>query len=280
MAIRISGPGVGLPPPQALYPSTLNLSPYTAPTNRVSLKPASTIKIPAGRWIVSVTGVISALQYFDPVRLEWVNIQGPGAAWASFVESDGFNIRVCNLADSFYTGIVTTPGTAYVQASTTVTAATGNSTWNPIVGGAIGTITVVSGGAGYTMTPTVFIPSPPAPGIAAAALATLSAGAVSTITVSGGVAGAGYLVAPPIVIVPDPSDPALAAGLITNATATCVLTGAGTITGLLLANGGQPLTTAPTLTVNGVGSSAVVTTSPATVVAAANDLVTIQPAPG
>jgi hypothetical protein len=280
MAQMISGPGVGLPPPQALYPSTLNLSPYTAPTNRAALKPASTITIPAGQFIVGVTGVISALQYLDPVRLEWVNVLGPGAAWATIVKSDGFNWRVCNLSDSWYTGIVTAAGSGYSQASTTVTAGTGNSTWNPIIGGAIGTITVVTAGSGYTMTPTVFIPSPPAPGIAATALATLSTGTISTITVSGAVAGAGYLVAPPIVIVPDPTDPALAAGLITNGTATCVLTGAGTLTGLLLKNAGQPLTTAPTLTVNGVGASATATTSPATVVAAANDTVTIQPAVG
>ena len=278
MAQPISGPGLGLPAPQALYPSTLGLSPYTAPTNRVGLKPASTLTIPAGQWIVGVTGVISALQYLDPVRLEWTNVLGPGAAWATIVKSDGFNWRVCNLSDSWYTGIVSVAGTGYSQATTTVTAGTGNSTWNPIVGGAIGTITVVTAGSGYTMTPTVFIPSPPAPGIAATAVATLSTGTISTIVV--GVAGAGYLVAPPIVIVPDPTDPALAAGLITNGTATCVLTGAGTVTGLLLRNAGQPLTTAPTLTVNGVGASATATTSPATVVAAANDTVTIQPAVG
>jgi hypothetical protein len=278
MAQPISGPGLGLPAPQALYPSTLGLSPYTAPTNRVGLKPASTLTIPAGQWIVGVTGVISALQYLDPVRLEWTNVYGPGAAWATIVKSDGFNWRVCNLSDSWYTGIVSVAGTGYSQATTTVTAGTGNSTWNPIVGGAIGTITVVTAGSGYTMTPTVFIPSPPAPGIAATAVATLSTGTISTIVV--GVAGAGYLVAPPIVIVPDPTDPALAAGLITNGTATCVLTGAGTVTGLLLRNAGQPLTTAPTLTVNGVGASATATTSPATVVAAANDTVTIQPAVG
>jgi hypothetical protein len=46
---------------------------------------------------------------------------------------------------------------------------------------------------------------------------------------------------------------------------------------LLLVSGGQLLTTAPTLTVNGVGSGATATTSPATVVAAANDVLTIQP---
>jgi hypothetical protein len=64
---------------------------------------------------------------------------------------------------------------------------------------------------------------------------------------------------------------------IVQAKCTVALTGAGTITGLLLVSGGQLLTTAPTLTVNGVGSAATATTSPATVVAAANDVLTIQP---
>ncbi len=82
-------------------------------------------------------------------------------------------------------------------------------------------------------------------------------------------------------IVTDPTDPNLLAGsAIVPATATVALTGAGTLTGLLLINAGVLLTTAPTLTVNGVGASATATTNPATVVAAANDVVTIQPAPG
>jgi hypothetical protein len=82
------------------------------------------------------------------------------------------------------------------------------------------------------------------------------------------------------VIIPDSTDPAYLAGSIVNATATVVLTGSGTLTGLLLKNFGQPLTTAPTLTVNGVGTSATATTNPATVVAAAILGVTIQPGVG
>jgi len=275
----LAGPGVYLPTPQALYPANLGFSPYTAATNRISLGPAQAITIPAGQWIASVTGTISALQWFDPVRLEWVNLLGPGAAWQTTVGSDGFNFRVVNLSDSWYTGIVTGAGSAYVQATTTVTAGTGNSTWQPIVGGALGTFTVGTAGSGYAKPPLVFLPSPPAPGVAATATAAISAGAVSAITIR--TAGAGYPVAPAVVIVTDPTDPNLLAGVaITPAAATVALTGAGTVTALLLINAGTLLTTAPTLTVNGAGTSATATTSPATVVAAANDVLTLQPAAG
>jgi hypothetical protein len=276
MAQPLSGPGVGLPPPQALYPSVLGLSPYTAPTNRVSLSPAQALYLPAGAFIVACTGTVSALQWLDPVRQEWQNLLGPGAVFATSVKSDGFSYRIVNLSDSWYGGIVTAAGSGYAQATTTVTPGTGNSTWQPIIGGALGTFTVLAGGAGYGKPPLVFMPSPPAPGIAATATAALSAGAVSAITIR--TAGAGYLVAPPVVIVTDPTDPNLLAGLaITQATATVALTGSGTLTGLLLINAGVLLTTAPTLTVNGAGTSATATTNPATVVAAANDVITIQP---
>ncbi len=279
MAQIIAGPGLGLPSPQQLFPAQLGLAPYTGATNKISLSPAQAVIIPAGQWLVQVTGTVSALQYLDPVRLEWVNLHGPGTAWNVTIKSDGFNFRVVNLSDSWYGGIVSVAGTGYVQASTTVTPGTGNSTWQPIVGGALGTFTVVAGGSGYGKPPLVVLPSPPAPGIAATATAALTTGAVSSITIR--TAGAGYPVAPAVVIVTDPTDPNLLAGsAIVPATATVALTGAGTLTGLLLINAGVLLTTAPTLTVNGVGASATATTNPATVVAAANDVVTIQPAPG
>jgi hypothetical protein len=96
-------------------------------------------------------------------------------------------------------------------------------------------------------------------------------------------AGAGYLTAPPIYLAPNPTDPAWLAGSVVFPSPnpgiiTVATTGAGTLTGLLLTNFGQALTTAPTLTVNGVGTSATATTNPSTVVAAATDTLTIQPA--
>ncbi len=273
---NIAGPGLPLPQPQFPYPVTEGVNAYRPPSNKFSLSPAQTFVIPAGSWVVQSTGTISSVQYNDPIRQEWANYIGPGAVLNALVVSDGVNWRVNNLSDSAYGGLVSAAGTLSVQSSTTVTAGTGNSTWQPIVGGALGTFTVVTAGAGYTEPPLVLIPPPPSPGIAATATAAISSGTVSSITIR--TAGAGYLVAPPVTILPVQNDPAYLSGAITsNATATVALTGAGTITGLLLVNFGQLLTTAPTLTVNGAGSAATVTTNPATVVAAANDVITLQP---
>ncbi len=278
--------GVGpLPTPQFDYPINISNVPYTVGTNKISLSPAMAWYIPRGKYQLSVTGSVSALQWYDPIRQEWVNLLGPGAAWQTEYFSDGVNFRVVNLSDSWYTGIVGTAGTGYVQGSTTVTAGTGNSTWQPIVGGALGTFTTNSGtgffaGTGFTKPPIVVIGSPPAPGVAATATAALSTGAVGTVTIR--TAGAGYLTPPPVYLFPDQTDPAWLSGAANlwypnPGLVTVALTGAGTLTALLLVNAGQLLTTAPTLTVNGVGSSGAVTTSPATVVAAANDVLTIMP---
>lgn len=277
---NIAGTGQLLPPPQALYPVTLNNNAYVAPTNVIALKPAEITLIPAGDWLVSCTGTISAIQWLNPVTLQWTNLAGPGVIFAMRIQSDGVNFRVANLSDSWYAGIVSAAGSGYVQATTTITAGTGNSTWQPIIGGALGAFTVVSGGSGYTKTPLVFIPAPPSPGVPATAAATISGGAVTAVTIvasGGAAAGAGYQTAPPVLILPDPFDPAFLLGSIVNATATVVLAGAGTLTAALLVNAGTLLTTAPTLTVNGAGTSATATTSPATVVAAATDIVTFQP---
>ncbi len=271
----IGGGGLGLPLPQSPYPQPAGANAYVPPANRQALGPAQTLTIPAGDWIVSCAGTISAIQYNDPVRQEWVNWTTVGSTFSQRVRSDGVNWRVNNLADAAYAGTVTAAGTSYVQASTTVTPGTGNSTWVPIVGGAVATGSVTASGKGFTIPPLVLIPDPPSPGVPATAVAVLSSGTVSSITVVN--AGAGYLVAPVPTILPVQTDPAFLAGSITNATATLTLTGAGTLTAVLLGNFGQPLTTAPTLTVAGVGTTATVTTVPAAVVAAANDTITLQP---
>lgn len=278
MPLIINGPGVGLPSPQSLYPPFPGNTPYTAATNAFSLVAGASVVIPAGRWICAATGIISAIQWLNPVTRQWQNLTGPGAAFQQRITSDGFNWRVINLSAGAYAATVTGAGSGYASATTTVTAGTGSSTWVPVVGGALGTFTVTAGGAGYTLPPNVFIPAPPYPGVAATATAALSGGAVNAITIR--TAGAGYLVAPPVVIVPNVFDPAYINGTITsNATATVALAGAGTLTAVLLTNFGVNLASAPTLTVSGAGSSATAETVPASGgwVAAANDVITLQP---
>jgi hypothetical protein len=158
----------------------------------------------------------------------------------------------------------------------------------PIIGGKVGTITITAGGSNYSKPPLVFFDSPPPPGIPAVGIAVLTAGVVSSITLTagipggltgGGTGGAGYTVAPNIAIVPDPFDPNI--NIITPARATCVLTGSGTLTGVLLLNSGQAVGSVGsgyTLTVAGAGSSATATTIPVSGswVAGATDLVIFQ----
>jgi hypothetical protein len=281
MSDMIAGPGQGLPPPQALYPSWLYATPYTAPTNRFTLGAGNALLIPAGTWIVS-GGDVSAIQWKDPVNGIWNDLNVVGTAFGKTIRSDGFNFRVANLSGGVTGATVTAPGSGYVQGTTFVTPSAGNSQWQAIVGGALGAATVVNGGSGYTLPPLVFVPAPPFPGIAATGHAVITAGVVTGIVWDN--PGAGYPYPPQVVIVPDPQEPSLQPGYmgqaIVNAAATTVLTGAGTVTGVALISAGIPQATAPTLTITGQGTGATATVLPTDEVAAASDQIVIQPASG
>lgn len=268
MPSPLSGPGLGLPLPQRLYPSQLTNAPVDSPTNSIALAPGDMLPLPAGDWYVN-PGMYSVIQFLDPVTGTW-NV-APSAGWMGgsvFVKSDGFNVRVANLLGCPVSATVVTFGSAYVQATTTISVTGGTSTWSPIVGGALaisgGTLT--SNGAGYGAPPIVLIPAPaPASnnangvgGLAASAWATIENGTVSAISFTN--PGAGYPSAPTAVIVPNPTDPNLTVG-ITAATVTFTLTGSGQLRGALCTNPGNPLATpsAITLTVGGAGTNATLT---------------------
>lgn len=258
MANRISGPGVGLPIPQQLYPANLSNGETTTSTNEVSLAPGQALPIAAGEWLVAL-GKYLSLQFLDPVTGMWRDLRsGVSANTPAYVRSDGFNLRISNMTGCVVGATVTNGGNgSYVQATTTVTPSAGNSTWQPIVGGAINsTITITAPGSNFGIPPLVFIDSPPNPGIQATAIAVLTNNSVSSITVLR--QGAGYPVAPNVTILPNPADPNLSSG-ITNATATCSLTGTGSITAVLLLNPGASVATSMSLTVAGGGASAAVT---------------------
>ena len=263
MTQRIAGPGLGLPYPQSLYPTQLYNAPPDEATNRIALAPGDTLPLPAGDWLVNL-GQYCVLQFLDPVNNTWS--MGTNAAWQGghqFVVSDGFNVRVANLLGCPITASVTSYGSNYVQATTTVTATPGNSTWVPIVGGQL-TPTIISAGAGYGVAPEIFIPAPaPASnnangvgGIQASAWANISSG---TLTLASGVSmtnpGAGYETPFTIALRPSPTDPNLSVG-ITMATVVFSLTGSGSITGALCTNPGAPLSNPNqfTLTVAGAGT--------------------------
>lgn len=268
MSQGLSGPGIGLPLPQNLYPSFLNSAPADPSSNRLSLAAGDTFILPAGDWFIAA-GSYSLVQYLDPVTGTWTN--APGAAWlgqVQFIKSDGFSVRLANLTGCVYNIVVTAYGTGYIQATTALTV-TGpsNVTALPIVGGQL-TASVTSVGAGYGKPPMVFIPPPPPAsnnvngvgGIQASAYAGIASGTVSFVSFLN--PGAGYPSAPIGVLVPDPTDPNIATG-ITQATVAFSLAGSGSITGALVTNNGSPLPDGSmanvTVTPSGAGSGATLT---------------------
>ena len=270
---NLSGPGLGLSFPQNLFPSELQNAPQDNSSNRLALAPGDSFVVPAGDWIIGM-GMYCVLQFLDPVTNAWVIPSG--SAWnrgMQLVASDGFNVRVANLTGTVVSASVINGGTGYVQATTTITAIgafTGASpTFLPIVGGALGvsgtfTVAVPSVGGGYGVAPLIMIPPPPPAvtnangvgGIQASAIALISGGTISSISITN--PGAGYPTAPPCTVIPSPFDPNLAVG-ITNATVSLSLTSAGVITGAVVTNNGSPLPNGSlgsvTLSIGGAGTS-------------------------
>lgn len=259
MAGPLSGPGQGLQFPQALYPQSLYNGTIPVDGNEITLAAGQQIPIPRGRFWVNLGGY-AVLQFADPVTQTWRSLSSSRQS-PVLVDSDGFNFRVANLTGCAVAAQVTNGGSNYVQGSTTVTPSAGNSTWQPIVGGRVGSCSVTAAGAAYTIPPQVSIAPPPAPGVQATAIAVLSSGTVSSITMIN--VGAGYPTAPQVLIIPNPTDPAYLAGSITsNAVATANLTGSGTLSALLCTNPGSSFSTVPSLTIAGAGTSAAATIVP------------------
>ncbi len=262
MTNRVIGPGVSLPPAQALYPA--NLVPqgigFTAASNSISLAPGQAIQIPAGDWMVDL-GKYSMLQYQDPTN--YAAIDQTTGCWRTIrsqrgtfpVRSDGVNFRIINLTGCVVGAVVTGGGSAYVQATTTVTPSTGNSEWQAIVGGRVAAITCSAVGANYGIAPIVTISAPTSPGVQATAVASISAGAINGFTIVN--QGAGYASAPSVTITQHPMDPYLGTTTaLTAAVAASSLTGSGTVSAIFCTNNGAAVASSMTLTIAGAGTSA------------------------
>lgn len=261
MPTPLSGPGIGLPFPQNLYPSELANSPYDASSNRQALAPGESLVLPAGDWFVTM-GFYTVIQHLDPVTGTWVFGQGGSYERGMvFVKSDGFNTRIANLTGTLASVSVTQYGGGWTQSTTSVTVTGSNATVVPIVGGQVAG-SVSSAGAGYGVAPLLFItPPPPASnnangvgGVQATGALTIASGTISGLTIIN--PGCGYPSAPKGVVVPSPFDPNLATG-ITAGTVVFSVVGSGSITGALVTNNGSAITpTAITLTLAGAGSNA------------------------
>ena len=227
-------------------------------TNTFTLQPTQVAYVPAGSWWVK-TGFYLTLQEFDPTTNTWRVAGSDGATGLRCVQSDGFNWRIANTTGSVVGGLITNAGTGYTS-TPTVTVSSGGATFAAIVGGAVSTtVSVTNGGSNYTYPPLVVIQAPgfgnSTAGLAAAGTATLTAGAVSSVTISN--QGAGYTFIPTVTFVNDPRD---TTG--TGASATAALTGAQTITALILTNIGTGAQTAvPTIAFTGGGGASAAATA-------------------
>lgn len=268
MPAPLSGPGVGLPLAQALYPQILNNSPYSVSANEFGLGAGDELPIPAGTWLVGL-GSYCILEFLNPLTGQWRQV--PSSAWTGnyqYVKSDGFNVRVANRLGCPVGGVVVAPGNgSYVQASTSISVTGGGgSTWAPIIGGQLGGNTVNNVGAGYGVAPIVLIQAPAGPnsnangvcGIQASAYASIQNGTVNGVTMVN--PGAGYSgTTVTALLLPNPTDPNISTGITTGSVTFSVIA-AGSITGVLCTNPGAPLSTPAniTLTVSGAGANGTV----------------------
>jgi hypothetical protein len=268
MTQRIAGPGLPLPLPQNLYPTELGGANLDFGSNRLTLPPGAAVPVPAGEWLVSL-GMYLFLQYLDPITNTWITSASGG--WEGphiYVFSDGYNVRIANMLGCPIDGVVTAPGTGYVQASTTIAVTGGGgSTWQPIIGGQLAVIggTLVSSGAGYGIAPLAIIPQPPPAasnpngvgGVPADGYFTIASGTISGFTFTN--PGAGYPAGLTITAYASPYDPNLSTG-ITLGTIAFSLAAGGSLTGVLCTNSGAPIANPAniTLTVSGVGSQGTV----------------------
>lgn len=259
MTQRISGPGVGLPPPQNLYPSELYNVPYDLGTPRITLTQGQALEIPAGDWLIGL-GSLAILQWLDPVSNTYRTLSTSSALGQPqkiFSAGDG-TLRVINPTEVPVAAVVAGGGTSFTQATVTITANIGGSEWNAIVGGSLAVASIVNPGAGFTLPPLVLVPDPPTygangvGGVPAAFYALLNSGTVSAVVASN--VGAGYQAATITgMLVPSQFDPNF--GAITPGSVTFTLTNAGLITAALCQNSGAPLSTVSALTLTAAGGA-------------------------
>lgn len=223
------------------------------PSNIYSLQAGEVMIVPAGDWYV-ILGKYLSVQEYDAIAGFW-RWSGDNGQGAKLVHSDGVNFRVANQTGCAVAALITTAGSAYTT-TPTVTPSAGSSVWAAIIGGVVSTtVTVNNGGTSYVYPPQVAFAAPGGPGqgpsLQAAGYCTLSAGAVSTVTLLD--QGAGYTFAPQISFINDPRDTTGS-----GASATATLTGAGTMTGLICTDHGTPLTAVPTLSFSSGSAAATV----------------------
>lgn len=244
-----------------------------------ALKSTQAVHVPGGNWIVQA-GQYSNIMTWDQQSMMW-RFLTPFDQVPYMLSSDGSNYQVVNTTGGVIGAVVTNAGTAntelngfygynqslqFVQyqngvlttglsTSTAPVSATttGGALLNVFVGGAINTsVTITSGGSGFTEAPNLIV-VPPAnqgaqPFIPATMTCTISGGAINAVTVTN--QGAGYVSAPTVLVVPQESD---TTGTYSTAVLTTSLsTYTGKVTAVTMASPGTAqFTSVPTITFGG-----------------------------
>lgn len=248
--------------------SLMGAGPWAKRTQQIALPTGSIYVLPSGQYLVQ-PGPLTFIQYFDATSQIWRNLNTPVLGNPSMlVTSDGTNIRLANLTGTVAGAIVTNGGTGYTNgiyapaaqlgtlAAPKVTVAAGGGTnlalLNVVVGGVINTtITITNAGKSYTYPPVLLIDPPPAGGVPATAVCTLTSGTIGSVTVTN--AGAGYTSAPKVTVVNDPRDTTGTGAVLTvNAT----LAQSGAIAALTSSDPGSGYTSVPAITFTPASTSA------------------------
>lgn len=280
--IRLGGPSVPLPTFPGLVNNTTGSSAgtYSGLTNAITLAAGEVFPLPSGTYMIAC-GPYTFMQWLEPVANVW-KVRPTSATGTQFINSDGTNFRLANTTGCPVGAVITTAtctgstnGIGATINGVSCTPSSGASTWQTIVGGALGltiatatTTANTSVGSGYLYPPTIVIDAPPQGGLQATAVVTaLSTGTVLSTAIQVLNQGAGYSTAPTMTFVNDPRD---TAG--TGAAYVTTLTATGQLTGLYPTNHGNPLTGVPTLAFS-IGSCAATTVMNFTVTAYATGTV-------
>lgn len=204
----------------------------------------------SGQYIVSL-GPFTVLQMYDANLATWRNVQTANGAPLT-ISSDGTNFRLANTTGVAVAAVVQTGGSGLTNGFNTVTAtlSAGGGTWNTIVGGAINpTLQIAAAGTLFTQRP-ILVFNPPSnqgstPYILPTAVAAITAGIISTVTVTN--VGAGLVGQPTVVVLNGPGD---TTGSGATVACTAALTGSGTLTALYTTGnyGTAGVTAVPTFT--------------------------------
>ena len=204
-----------------------------------------------GEFIIQPTNGLARAQVYDPIPGIW---RGIGQiSGQQYINSEGNNYRVANQSGCAIGAFVTTKGSGYTSPPAVVPSA-GGSKWAAVVGGILTSVNVLQGGSAYLYPPIVIFDAPPTfaatgiPGFMATGYATLTAGVVTSITLTD--QGAGYTSAPNVWLINDPRDTSGS-----GASGQAVVGGAGQLTGVVCLDHGNPVSALPTLTISGGGGT-------------------------